>query len=53
MGKTEGYSVKREIKDAVMELMAEKPYMDITVNGYRHPRQGGAGVLLPEFQFDQ
>ena len=31
MGKTEGYSVKREIKDAVMELMAEKPYMDITV----------------------
>lgn len=31
MGKTEGYSVKREIKDAVMELMAEKRYMDITV----------------------
>ena len=31
MGKTEGYSVKREIKDAVMELMAEKPYMDFTV----------------------
>lgn len=23
--------MKREIKDAVMELMAEKPYMDITV----------------------
>lgn len=31
MGQNEGYSVKREIKDAVMELMAEKSYMDITV----------------------
>lgn len=31
MGKTEGYSVKREIKDALMELIAEKQYMDITV----------------------
>ena len=31
MGNHEGYSVKREIKDAVMELMAEKLYMDITV----------------------
>lgn len=31
MGKNEGYSVKREIKDAVMQLMAEKSYMDITV----------------------
>ena len=31
MGKTEGYSVKREIKDALMEVMAEKQYMDIMV----------------------
>lgn len=29
--KNEGYSVKREIKDSVMQLMAEKLYMDITV----------------------
>ena len=31
MSKNEGYSVKQEIKDAVMVLMAEKLYMDITV----------------------
>ena len=31
MKKNEGYSVKREIKDSVMQLMAEKLYMDITV----------------------
>lgn len=31
MAKNDGFSVKREIMDAVMELMAEKSYMDITV----------------------
>ena len=31
MIENENYSVKREIKKAVMELMAEKSYMDITV----------------------
>lgn len=31
MKKDEGYSVKREIKGAVIQLMAEKTYMDITV----------------------
>ena len=31
MGKNEGYSVKHEIKNAVMQLMSEKSYMDITV----------------------
>lgn len=31
MSKNKGYSVKQEIKDAVMRLMAEKKYMDITV----------------------
>lgn len=29
--KNEGYSVKQQIQDAVMALIAEKPYMDITV----------------------
>ena len=31
MKKNEGYSVKQGIKDSVIQLMAEKPYMDITV----------------------
>ena len=31
MAKNEGYSVKREIMDAVMQLMGIKNYMDITV----------------------
>ena len=31
MAKNDGFSVKREIMDAVMELMTEKSYMDITV----------------------
>ena len=31
MGKNEGYSVKREIINAVMKLMTKKSYMDITV----------------------
>ena len=31
MAKNEGYSVKQEIKNAVLALMAEKLYMDITV----------------------
>ena len=31
MAKNEGYSVKREIMDAVMQLMGMKNYMDITV----------------------
>ena len=31
MAKNEGYSVKREIMDAVMRLMGMKNYMDITV----------------------
>ena len=31
MPKNESYSVKHEITDAVMQLMAEKNYMDITV----------------------
>lgn len=31
MNKTDGYSVKREITNALMELMTKKSYMDITV----------------------
>ena len=31
MAKNESYSVKHEIIDAVMQLMTEKNYMDITV----------------------
>lgn len=31
MAKTEGYSVRREIMNAVKQLMTEKSYMDITV----------------------
>ena len=32
MQNNEGYSVKQQITDAVMELMAEKNYMEITVS---------------------